>query len=207
MMNKLRAGGLPAMVMAAVLLLAACGGTTSQAEEEGTEAPSTTAAVGAETGGGGSATDTDDGEAPAEEPVSEGAEGGGEQPVLPGSGAGSATLTVGGDTWSFDGALCAFGEEQTGQEGAEFVLSAIQNGLQLYASIDSYGHSVSINDIEDFENPSVSWEADQTMGQVTGTSEEFIELDGKLVSAQAPFIDYTGDGTTIVEGTLQAVCP
>jgi hypothetical protein len=123
-----------------------------------------------------------------------------EQPVVPVSGSGSATLTIGGETWQFDSALCAFGEAQTGQEGAEFVLSAIQNGLQLYATIDSYGHSVSLNDIQDFENPSVSLESDWAMG-------EFIELSGKQVRADALFLDYNTDDLVGTEGTLVAVCP
>ena len=57
-------------------------------------------------------------------------------------GGGSARLVVGDDEWTFDSVLCAFGEEQIGQEGAEFVLSSIQDGLQMYASIDSFGHSI-----------------------------------------------------------------
>ena len=75
---------------------------------------------------------------------------------------GSASITVGDETWAFDGVLCAFGAEETGQEGAEFNLSAIADGLQLYISIDEYGHTVSLNDIENFENPTVSWESDMS---------------------------------------------
>ncbi len=84
-------------------------------------------------------------------------------------GGGSASLTVAGQTYTFDSVLCAFGPDQIGQEGAEFVLSAIQDGTQLYFSIDSFGHGVSLDDIEDFENPSVSW---------SSVGDGFIELDG-----------------------------
>lgn len=114
-------------------------------------------------------------------------------------GGGSATLVVGEQTWTFDGLLCAFGEEQIGQEGAEFNMSAIQDGLQLYASIDSFGESVSLNDIEDFENPSVALEA------FPGDAE--IVLDGKNVSATASFVDDTSDSFEKVEGTMEATCP
>jgi hypothetical protein len=114
-------------------------------------------------------------------------------------GGGAATLTVGGQTWIFGSVLCAFGEEQIGQAGAEFNLSAIQDGLQLYASIDSFGHSVSLNDIENFADPSVDLEA--------LTAEGFIVLDGKSVQAAAPFIDGTSDSFEGVEGTLEATCP
>jgi hypothetical protein len=113
-------------------------------------------------------------------------------------GGGSARLVVGGEEWTFDSVLCAFGEEETGQEGAEFVLSSIQDGLQLYASIDSFGHSISLDDIEDFENPSVS---------LSSEGDDFIILDGTSVSAAAEFVDFTGDGFTTTAGTLEATCP
>lgn len=114
-------------------------------------------------------------------------------------GGGAATLTVGGQTWTFGSVLCAFGEEQIGQAGGEFILSAIQDGLQLYASIDSFGHSVSLDDIENFTDPSVALEA--------LAAEAFIVLEGKSVQASAPFIDGTSDSFEGVEGTLEATCP
>ena len=113
-------------------------------------------------------------------------------------GGGSARLVVGDDEWAFDSVLCAFGEDQIGQEGAEFVLSSIQDGLQVYVSIDSYGHSIDINDIEDFENPSVS---------LSTEGDDFIVVDGKSVSAAAEFIDFTGDDLATTPGTFEATCP
>jgi hypothetical protein len=112
-------------------------------------------------------------------------------------GGGSATITAGDETWTFDSVLCAFGEEETGQEGAEFVLSSIQDGLQFYISIDDFGHSVSINDIEDFENPSVS------LSSVGG--EDFITLDGKDASGEVTMTE--DDGTGAVEASFEATCP
>lgn len=113
-------------------------------------------------------------------------------------GGGSARLVVGDEEWVFDSVLCAFGEEQIGQEGAEFVLSSIQDGLQLYASIDSFGHSIGLDDIEDFENPSVS---------LGSEGDGFISVDGTSVSAEAEFIDFTGDDLTTTPGTFEATCP
>jgi hypothetical protein len=113
-------------------------------------------------------------------------------------GGGSARFVVGDDEWTFDSVLCAFGEEEIGQEGAEFVLSSIQDGLQMYVSIDSFGHSISLDDIEDFENPSVSLSSD---------GDDFIVLDGKSVSAAAEFIDFTGDDLATTPGTFEATCP
>lgn len=124
----------------------------------------------------------------------------------PGRG-GSATLTVGDQTWEFQTVICAFGEAQTGQEGAEFILSAIEDGMQLYATIDSWGHRVSLDDIEDFENPSVSLQAsDASFGGQAGNA-EFIEVSGKSVRAAAVFADMSGDGFDESPGTLVGTCP
>lgn len=114
-------------------------------------------------------------------------------------GGGSATLTVGDETWTFNSVLCAFGEAEIGQEGAVFVLSSIQDGMQFYVSIDSFGHSVSLDDIEDFENPSVSL--------ATFNAGEFINLDGKKASGTAGFMDGTTDDFTETEGSFEADCP
>jgi hypothetical protein len=113
-------------------------------------------------------------------------------------GGGSARLTAGDETWTFDSVLCAFGEEETGQEGAEFVLSSIQDGLQFYVSIDDFGHSVSLNDIEDFENPSVSLSSEFGAG-------EFITLDGKNAGGEMTMT--ADDGSGAVQASFEAVCP
>ena len=113
-------------------------------------------------------------------------------------GGGSASLTVAGETYTFDSVLCAFGPDEIGQEGAEFVLSAIQDGTQLYFSIDSFGHSVSLDDIEDFENPSVS---------LSSVGDGFIQLDGTSASGEASFVDGTTDSFEELPGSFEATCP
>jgi hypothetical protein len=123
------------------------------------------------------------------------------------SGGGNATLTVDDMTWTFDSVLCAFGPEEIGQEGAEFVLSSLQDGLQLYVSIDSFGHSVSIDDVSDFQNPSVSLSAERFTASLAGAPEEFVEVNGKDVTSTALFVDGTTDDLDPIEGTLQATCP
>lgn len=114
-------------------------------------------------------------------------------------GGGSATLVVGDQEWTFTSVLCAIGEDQTGQEGAEFNLSSIEDGMQMYAAIDSFGHSVSLDDITDFENPSVSLSSD--------SSSTVITIDGKNISAEAEFRDGTSDGFETTPGTFTATCP
>lgn len=121
------------------------------------------------------------------------------------SGAGSATLEIDGETYTFDRVLCAFGSEETQRDDTEFVLSAIQDGMQLDATIDTrFGHVVSLDDIEDFENPRVAWSAGD-LGSATAGSEEIIHVDGKHVEVEATFTDQT-TGTN-ADGTLDAVCP
>lgn len=122
-------------------------------------------------------------------------------------GGGAATLRVGDQEWTFDSVLCAFGEDEIGQEGAEFVLSSIQDGLQMYVSIDSFGHSVSLDDIEDFENPSVSLSASAVEAQLAGVDPEFVQLDGKNVSADTLFFDTESGDLEGTPGTFTATCP
>ncbi|MGI9606212.1 MAG: hypothetical protein ACR2P0_08750 [Acidimicrobiales bacterium] len=113
-------------------------------------------------------------------------------------GGGSATLTVGDQTWTFAPVLCAFGEEQIGQEGAVFNLSGIQDGMQMYAAVDAFGHSVSLNDIENFEDPSVD---------LSSMGGEFLSINGKNISGDAEFNDGTTEEFTGIAGDFSATCP
>lgn len=113
---------------------------------------------------------------------------------------GAASLTIGDETWDFDGVLCAFGPDEIGQEGAEFVLSAIADGVQFYLSIDEFGHSASIHDVENFEDPTVSWDSDTN-------ADEFINLSGKEASGEVGFVDYETDLMEAVPGSFEATCP
>ncbi len=188
-MNAIR---LPAAAAALALLLTACGGgsedgTVDDAVAEVSAAGDALASAAAE----GSEEDMEAAQQDLEESVEDMADS-----LEAQQSGGSATLTVGDETWTFDGVLCAFGEDEIGQEGAEFVLSAIADGLQFYLSIDEYGHSASINDIENFENPSVSWEAE---------ADGFITLSGKEASGESSFIDY--DTMETAEGSFEATCP
>ncbi|HSO69772.1 MAG TPA: hypothetical protein VLQ67_09060 [Arachnia sp.] len=113
---------------------------------------------------------------------------------------GSASLTVGDETWDFDGVLCAFGPDEIGQEGAEFVLSAIADGVQFYLSIDEFGHSASIHDVQNFEDPTVSWDSDMS-------ADGFITVSGKEASGEVGFVDYESDLMESVPGSFEATCP
>lgn len=124
-------------------------------------------------------------------------------------GGGGATFSANGQTWEFPSVLCAFGEDQIGQPGGVFNLSAIADGLQLYASIDDSGasHTLSLNDIEDFENPSVSLSLDPFIASAAGAPTEFLMLDDKQVSAEVTMIDGITNQPTAEPARLSATCP
>lgn len=156
----------------------------------------------------------DEGEAaPAEEPM--------EQPDEGASGGGSATLTIGEETWTFDELFCAFSPEESQNDRVSFTASAFGESasgvrVQLDATIqdpdeqgryegDGVIHSLTLNDVEDFENPSLGWEA---MSGLIGATDPFIQVDGKNVTAETVFDDQLTDGVIEeVPGTLEATCP
>lgn len=144
---------------------------------------------------------------------------GSEEPVSGGSG--SATLTIGDESWTFTDLFCGFSPEETRNDRVSFTLSAFGESAtgartQLDATIqdteeqgryegDGTIHSVSLNDIEDFDNPSVAWDA---VTGIVGGGAFTINVNGKNVSAEAVFDDgRTNDVLEEVAGTLEAVCP
>lgn len=137
----------------------------------------------------------DDGEEPAD-----GDGGGGREQA---AGGGSATLAVGDETYEFSGYMCAFGEE-TQNPDVEFSSTAFgesETGARTQLSVDiTLGiHAVTLGDVEDFENPSVSWE---------GVASDGIQIDGKNISAEATFDDgTTPDVLEEIAGTFEGTCP
>lgn len=116
-----------------------------------------------------------------------------------------ATLTIGEQTFTFDRVLCAVGSEETGSDDTEFTLAAIQDGLQLDATISTrFGHIVSIDDIANRDDPGISWSAGERGLPGSDDAGEFIEVDGDRVTAEATFVDRLADTTAV--GTLVATC-
>lgn len=179
-------------IIIAVLMLAvsACGGSDDAGSDNGTNTTSQ----------GGDTTTT--------APSSGGGFGGG----------GSATLTVGDQTYEFDNYYCLQGNDNTGNSRVSFSSGAMGEvdsvRVQLDASIQDTNEgnamegagtiqSVSLNDIEDFQNPSVSWDA------ITGFIGEpgwVIEYDGSSVHVEALFDDGLTDDIEEIPGTLDATC-
>lgn len=128
------------------------------------------------------------------------------------AGSGRATLTIGDETWEFEGFVCAIGFANT--ESEVFSLSTNAFGVhsdgtrvQMQADIwDNSGedritgpdldHSVSLDDIEDFDNPVVSWEM---------INESGIVMDGNKLTAEGLFSD-GASGQREIPGRLDAEC-
>ena len=142
----------------------------------------------------------------------------GSEPAATPPNPGSATLTVGDETWTFDNYYCRQGPEETGNERVSFSSGAFGTyegkRTQLDASIqdtDKQGRyegegtiqSVTFNDIEDFENPSVDLAAESGF---LGAPEFVIEITGDKLRIEASFDDRTTDEIESIPGTLEALC-
>jgi hypothetical protein len=185
------------------LALAACGDNGDDATQPSTGADSTqtAAAAGAEA-------------ASATEMAATPAAGGG------GGDRGSATLTIGDETWEFDVFQCVFGHENTRSDVYSFVSDSRGqhsngNNLQMQATIrDDAGQGryegdvvfeVQLDDISDFANPSVSWSA--SSGGIFGGGDLTITIDGDDLTAEGTFDDGLTDAELeAVPGTLEGTC-
>ena len=108
-------------------------------------------------------------------------------------GSGEATLTIGSETWEFEGFICAFGYANTESEVFSFSSNAfgtLDDGTrtQLQANIwDETGsdsltgpdtdHEITFDDIDNFDDPKVDW--------LMNDSE--LMIDGVQVSAEGTF--------------------
>ena len=170
------------------------------------------------------------GEGPAEEPEateeapaddsaaadSEEDSAGGEQ------GDGTATLTIGGDTWRFDNFLCVFGHEANESDEYVFVSYAEGEhttgaGIQLFVQVrddtsqgryegDGVVYEIEMFDSDDFENPSVHVLA--TSDPSYGDMNALVSVDGDAVTAEGTFFDDAtfGTGAAGTPGTVDATC-
>lgn len=132
------------------------------------------------------------------------------------TGPGSATLTVGDAVYSFDNYYCFEGSENTRNDSVPFSSGAFGevdgHRAQLDASMydpeqqnsmdaDGVSFNVTLNDVDDFENPVVSWSdaffADEPVD---------FEYDGATLRVEALFDDDLTEEMEQIPGVLEATC-
>lgn len=140
-----------------------------------------------------------------------------------GSGSGGATLTIGGESWTVSNIYlsCAFSPEEAGNDRVSFSMTGFTETadgvrVQLDATIqdtkeqgrykgDGVIHIISLDDIDDLENPAVGW---SVMTGAFGPSVDIIQVDGKSVTAETTFDNkLTDDVVEETSGTLEGICP
>jgi hypothetical protein len=125
---------------------------------------------------------------------------------------GSATLTIGDQTWEFDSFLCAFGHGATqsdvysfssdtrgDHEGVRVQVQANirdESGAGRYAGAD-LTHQVYITDVTNLGNPTIDLEFNAPEG---------IQIDGNDLTAEGEFDDKLTDTIEAIPGTLVARC-
>lgn len=127
------------------------------------------------------------------------------------SGAGSATLVVGGTTYEFDNFVCAFGYSNTQSDTYSFSSNSIQeiDGVRVQMQLDVSDPSgsdaltgdavvqeIHVNDIEDFQNPAIA----------IRTASLDATFDGDEITAEGTFYDEVVDPNSDVPGTFKATC-
>jgi hypothetical protein len=197
----------PILVFAALsLVLAACGDDDDEASNGGADQPAATAD---------SEPDDAAGDEAGEDTGDDGGEGGG-------FGEGTGTLTIGDETYEITGIGCVFSAEEAQNPDFPFNLSGFgesSTGARAQLSADIYDpsgeerlegegvtHNISFDDIEDFENPSVSWSS--LSGFLLGDAPETkLTIDGKRITGAGTFDDGRTDEFEMIEGTLEVDCP
>lgn len=178
------------------LVLVGCGGESATSSAD---------TVASSDGGSGDVTPVD-----ADTSSASGSEGQGS------GGPGSAVLTIGDQVYTFDNYYCAEGSENTRNDKVPFSSGAFGevdgNRAQLDASVydpseqgrmegDGVSSSVTLSDIDDFENPVVDWSSGGPLGDPV-----VIEFDGSTVFVETTFDNDLTDEIENIPGTLEATC-
>jgi hypothetical protein len=117
-------------------------------------------------------------------------------------GSGAATLTIADRTWQFEGFQCAFESSGVLNEGTALgtnIFGAI-DGVQVQMQIDVYDDGTAqftMDDIEDFENPSVNY---------LETTDITVTVDGDTVRAAGDVTDQASENFDVVAMTFEGEC-
>ncbi len=191
-----------AIVLAAVALLGACGDD----DDPGADAVGDTSSdTGTETDPGTVDTDDSDGTG-STTPIAGSTDDTFLQDLaarIAAEGAGSATLTIADETWTFAPILCTPGDE-VGIEGSVLAFIGLtDDGLQLSVDLNETGSTIGLEDVASFGDPSLSWEANQG---VDGDIVDFT-VDGDRVEVTTEhFRDGLTEGIETFPGTVSATC-
>ena len=203
---------IPFAALALSFAFLACGGDDDDGDDNGGQPTATTDAP------TDAPTDADDGN----DGDGDNGDGGGNDGG--GFGSGTATLTIGDETWEISGIGCVFSAEEARNPSFPFNLSGFgesSTGARAQLSADIYdpsgeerhegegvSHHITFGDIDDFENPSVSWTSfNDKFGLYADGAMTELEINGKNISGEAIFDDDTTDAIETVPGTLEVSCP
>lgn len=103
-----------------------------------------------------------------------------------GSAGGTARITVGDQTWEFDQVACAFGEEETGIEGAVFNMAASKDRISLYAADEPDRSYVELADLDEMDDGGLNWFT---------TDDPGFAVDGRTMSATFDVVHLNDDGS------------
>ena len=110
---------------------------------------------------------------------------------------GGIVLTIGDQVWEFPSAQCAFYNAKAGEDGSEWNVSNVQDGLQVYVYVEGGVQEVTIDDIANGGNPTLSW--------IAGGDAVSLTVDGDDIVAEGTFTDNVG-GSPPTAGKLEASC-
>jgi hypothetical protein len=117
-------------------------------------------------------------------------------------GSGAATLTIADRTWEFDGFQCAFESSELLNEGTTLGTNLFGevDGARIQMQIDVYDDGTAqfnMDDIDDFENPSVSY---------LETTDIAVTVEGNTVRAEGDVTDEASGSFEIVPMTFEGEC-
>lgn len=185
-----------AWIIALLFVVAACGGDGDGSSNGGTEPAAQT-----------DTTEQEDEQATTTQPEeATGGEDGGDAGDSGNDSLGTATVTVGDETWHFDNLYCFYDPDD---DEWDLMLAARDGDIHLavYRSLPdgTYGDEIEVADLSNLAAPTMSW---TTMGWDMEVR-FFLNVSGMRVTAEAGFYDNTDEADPFdppVPGSLDATC-